>query len=70
MPASKALETLLVCTFFAQSALSSGMNDDSICNKVVKKFFSLGNLRTYNCIESRDGHIQCNSQSGSNALIS
>ena len=38
MSASKALETLLVCTCLAQSALSSGINDDFICNKVVKKF--------------------------------
>jgi hypothetical protein len=40
MSASKALETLLVCTCLAQSALSSGINDDFICNKVVRKFFS------------------------------
>ena len=38
MPASKALETLSVCTCSAQSALSSGVNDDFICDKVVKKY--------------------------------
>jgi hypothetical protein len=40
IPASKALETLLVCTCSARSALSSGINDDFIGDKVVKKFTS------------------------------
>jgi hypothetical protein len=37
MPASKALETSLVCTRSAQFALSSGVNDDFTCDKVEKK---------------------------------
>ena len=37
MPASKALETLLVCTCLAQSALSNNVNDDFVCDKVEKK---------------------------------
>ena len=37
MSASKALEALLVCMCLAQSALSSSINDDFICNKVVRK---------------------------------
>jgi hypothetical protein len=36
MPASKALETLLVCTCLAQSALSNNVNDDFVYNKVEK----------------------------------
>ena len=40
MPASKALETLLVCTCLAQCSLSSGINDDFVGDKVVKKFFT------------------------------
>jgi hypothetical protein len=38
MSASKALETLLVCTCSAQSALSNDINDDFACDKVEKKF--------------------------------
>ena len=38
MPASKVLETLLVCTCSAQSALSNDINDDFVCDKVEKKF--------------------------------
>jgi hypothetical protein len=45
MPASKVLETSLVCTRSAQFALSSGVNDDFTCDKVEKKsttcYFSL-----------------------------
>jgi hypothetical protein len=37
MPASKVLETSLVCTRSAQFALSSGVNDDFTCDKVEKK---------------------------------
>ncbi len=37
MSASKALETLLVCTCLAQSALSSGIKNNIICIRVVKK---------------------------------
>ena len=37
MPASKVLETLLVCTCLAQSALSNDINDDFACDKVEKK---------------------------------
>ena len=37
MPASKVLETLLVCTCSAQSALSNDINDDFVCDKVEKK---------------------------------
>jgi hypothetical protein len=40
IPASKVLETSLVCTRSAQFALSSGVNDDFTCNKVEKKFAS------------------------------
>ena len=38
MPASKVLETLLICTCSAQSALSDDVNDDFDCVKVEKKF--------------------------------
>lgn len=38
MPASKVLETLLVCTCSAQSALPNDINDDFVCDKVEKKF--------------------------------
>ena len=41
MPASKMLETLLVCTCSAQSALSDDVNDDFICDKVEKSPVSL-----------------------------
>ena len=37
MPASKVLETLLVCTCSAQSALSNDINDDFVCDKVERK---------------------------------
>lgn len=37
MSASKALETLLVCTCLSQSALSSGIKDGFICNKFGKR---------------------------------
>jgi hypothetical protein len=37
MPASRALETLLVCTCLAQSVLSNNVNDDFVCDKVEKK---------------------------------
>jgi hypothetical protein len=37
MPASKALETSLVCMCSARFALPSGINDDFICDKVEKK---------------------------------
>jgi hypothetical protein len=37
MPASKALETSLVCTCLARFALPGGINDDFICDKVEKK---------------------------------
>ena len=40
MSASKVLETLLVCTCLAQSVLSNDINDDFVCDKVEKKFFS------------------------------
>jgi hypothetical protein len=38
MPASKVLETSLVCTRSARFVLCSGINDDFICDKVEKKF--------------------------------
>jgi hypothetical protein len=37
MPASKALETSLVCTYLARSVLFGGINDDFICYKIEKK---------------------------------
>jgi hypothetical protein len=37
MPASKALETSLVCTCSARFALPGDINDDFICDKVEKK---------------------------------
>ena len=37
IPASEALERLLVCTCSALSALPSGINDDFVGDKVVKK---------------------------------
>jgi hypothetical protein len=37
MPASKALESSLVCTCSARFPLSSGINDDFVCDKVEKK---------------------------------
>jgi hypothetical protein len=37
MPASKALKTLLLCTCLVRSALSSGIKDNIICIRVVKK---------------------------------
>jgi hypothetical protein len=37
MPASKALEIFLVCTYSAKSALSDDVNDDFVCDKVEKK---------------------------------
>jgi hypothetical protein len=37
MPASKALEISLVCTYSAKSALSNDVNDDFVRDKVEKK---------------------------------
>lgn len=37
IPASETLERLLVCTYSARSVLSSGINDDFVGDKVVKK---------------------------------
>jgi hypothetical protein len=37
MPTSKVLETSLVCTCSAQSALSGGIKDDFVCDKIEKK---------------------------------
>jgi len=45
MPASKVLETLLVCTCSAQSALSNDINDDFVCDKVEKKFTPIRHLQ-------------------------
>ena len=59
MSASKALETLLVCTCSAQSALSNDINDDFVCDKVEKKSVSLLCCRTVHRtvhgVAARDG---------------
>jgi hypothetical protein len=54
MSASKALETLLVCTCSTRSALSSGMDDDFIGDKVVtapllKEVSEVPTSRVYKC---------------------
>lgn len=54
MPASKALETLLVCTCLAQSALSNNVNDDFVCDKVEKK--SPTSLRSIYTEQDADTH--------------
>ena len=40
IPASEALEMLLVCTYSTDSALSNDKNDDSVLDKVEKKFYA------------------------------
>jgi hypothetical protein len=54
MPASKVLETSLVCTCSARLVLSGGINDDFICDKVEKKssamLLPLHELRRFACV--------------------